>query len=213
MRAFRAATFGEHGGGNDKLLAASKIPFFFFPFFFRKKETTKYREDKGRKMSFNRVISAALLANFHRRFRSPFSNIKIIPLDRNNITYEHVRGGKYTSLLGEITATDVSMGCREPPLWKDSTRCSSRLDLLAIGVHPSKSIRRIQFVILIGFFSKLGQQPNERDREIRYRHRPFRYEQTYGGEGEHGLARNDRMPVESAAGHERASPLSTGYLE
>lgn len=35
----------------------------------------------------------------------------------------------------------------------------------------------------------------------------FRYEQTYGGEGEHGLARNDRMPVESAAGHERASPL------
>lgn len=160
MRAFRAATFGEHGGGNDKLLAASKIPFFFFPFFFRKKETTKYREDKGRKMSFNRVISAALLANFHRRFRSPFSNIKIIPLDRNNITYEHVRGGKYTSLLGEITATDVSMGCREPPLWKDSTRCSSRLDLLAIGVHPSKSIRRIQFVILIGFFSKLGQQPN-----------------------------------------------------
>lgn len=40
-------------------------------------------------------------------------------------------------------------------------RCSSRLDLLAIGVHPSKSIQRIQFVILIGFFSKLRQQPRE----------------------------------------------------
>lgn len=63
------------------------------------------------------------------------------------------------------------------------------------------------------FFPSLGNNRTERDREIRYRHRPFRYEQTYGGEGEHGLARNDRMPVESAAGHERASPLSTGYLE
>lgn len=29
--------------------------------------------------------------HFHRRFRSPFSNIKIIPLDINNIIYEHVR--------------------------------------------------------------------------------------------------------------------------
>lgn len=160
MRAFRAATFGEHGGGNDKLLAAS----FFFFFRKNRQETTKYRVKSSRGQGTKNVVQSrnkrCSPCQLSRRFRSPFSNIKIIPLDRNNITYEHVRGGKYTSLLGEITATDVSMGCREPPLWKDSTRCSSRLDLLAIGVHPSKSIRRIQFVILIGFFSKLGQQPN-----------------------------------------------------
>lgn len=168
MRAFRAATFGEHGVGTIRSWRLPRF-FFFFSFFFYEKSGGDYEiscygwndreDDKRRKMSFNRVISA-LLANFHqRRFRSPFSNIKIISPDRNNIIYEHVREGKYTSLLGEITAT-VSMGCRELLRGK-IVRCSSRLDLLAIGVHPSKSIQRIQFVILIGFFSKLRQQPRE----------------------------------------------------
>lgn len=117
-------------------------------------------------MSFNRVISA-LLANFHqRRFRSPFSNIKIISPDRNNIIYEHVREGKYTSLLGEITAT-VSMGCRELLRGK-IVRCSSRSSrdrCPSIKVDPAHPVRHSHRI----FFE--ASATAERDREIRYRHR------------------------------------------
>lgn len=44
---------------------------------------------RGEKYRLRSCISSP--CHFHRRFRSPFSNIKIIPFDRDNITYEHVR--------------------------------------------------------------------------------------------------------------------------